>query len=383
MTQKNSLPIIAAIVAILAIGGGAMYYFSNMKKDGAGQEASAPAAGEESSTASSTSSSTSGEPAASAAEEQEATAAAGKIDGVDVKPGNPVVASVDGKDITRVDVFRYIKLMPQNVQQLPPAAIYPLALDQVVNTRLVQNKAEEAGLESDPEVKQQLDLAKQQIIRSIYVQRAVDKEISEGDLKKAYDEYVAKVPEVAEIKASHILVADESKAKDLITQLEGGADFAKLAAANSGDPGNKDKGGDLGWFAKQDMVPEFADAAFKINKGEISKTPVKTQFGWHVVKVEDKRDRPRPSYEEMKPMLQVELRRQKLETMLADWRKDAKIATYDINGDPVKEAPAVAPAAGDAAPAPAPAAEAPAAAPAPEPTPAPAAEAPAETPSAE
>jgi len=367
MSQKNSLPIIAAIVAILAIGGGAAFYFSkNMSKDSASQQASAPApaAGE----ASSASTTASGEPAATEEEKQEA-ANSGEVQGVKVEPGNPVVAKVDGKDITRVDVFRYIKMMPANIQQLPPAAVYPLALDQVVNARLVQNKADTAGLDSDPEVQQQVALAKEQIIRGIYVQRAVDKEISESDLKSAYDDYVKKMPAVQEIKAQHILVDSEDKAKDIIAKLQAGGDFAQLAAQNSNDPGNKDKGGELGWFAQQDMVPEFSAAAFKIEPGHISEAPVKTQFGWHVIKVEDKRTRPAPTYAELKPALQVELRRQKLEAMLADWRKSAEIEKFDINGNPIKaastspqsSAPAssteeVAPAAGDqSAPAQAPA----------------------------
>lgn len=364
--KKISFPLIAGIVAILVVVGGAAVYFTKNMSNGPATEQAAPAAGEASAPTTSTSS---GEPAATAEEEAEATnASGGEVNGVEVKPGNPVVARVDGKDITRVDVFRYIKMMPANIQQLPPSAVYPLALEQVVNTRLVQNKAEEAGLENDAEVQQQLSMAKQQIIRTVYVQREVDKDISESDLKKAYDDLVGKIPATEEVHARHILVADEAKAKDLITQLNDGADFAKLAAANSGDPGNKDKGGDLGWFSKADMVPEFAEAAFKIEKGKIGQTPVKTQFGWHVVKVEDKRNRPKPSFEEVKPMLQVELRRQTLEEKLADWRKTARVETFDINGDPVKEAPApaaseaapadaVAPAAGEAAPAEAPAAE--------------------------
>lgn len=360
---KNNLPLIAGIVAILAIGGGAMFYFS---KNMTNEEAAPVASSTDTSTEPSTGASA--PIPASAEEEAEATAAAGSIEGVEVRPGNPIVAKVDGQPITRVDVFRYIKLMPANIQQLPPAAVYPLALDQVINTRLVQNKAEAAGLESDPEVQEQLSLAKQQIVRSVYVQREVDKQISDGDIKNAYNEYVEKIPAVEEVKAAHILVGDEAKAKDLIEQLKGGADFAKLAAANSGDPGNKDKGGELGWFAKQDMVPEFSEAAFKIEKGQIGDVPVKTQFGWHVIKVEDKRQRPKPTLEEMTPMIQVELRRQKLEGMLKDWRETAAIETFDVNGDPVKaaEAPVAAPAeaapaaGGESAPAEAPAAETPA-----------------------
>lgn len=358
---KNKTPVIAGVIALLVIAGGATFYFSkNMTKEtpAVTAETAAPAdtasgetpAATEEASATAPASGTSGEPAATPEEEQEATkAATAGFNGVEVKPGNPVVAKVDGNDITRVDVFRFIKMMPGNIQQLPPQAVYPLALEQVINTRLVQNKAEDADLENDPEVQQQLAMAKQQIVRSVYVQRALDKEISDSDLKAKYDETVGKTPAVEEIKAAHILVDSEAKAKDIIAKLGTGEDFGKLASENSADPGNKDKGGDLGWFAKQDMVPEFSDAAFKLGKGEVSKEPVKTQFGYHVIKVEDKRERPKPTFEETKQMLQAEVRREKLENMLDGWRKSAQIEKYDINGEPVKEEPQVSPSAGEPA----------------------------------
>lgn len=351
--QKNNTPLIIGAVALLVVlGGGAFFATKNMTKDApetalASADAAAPAAGGDASAAASNS----GEPPATAEEADEVTkaaSAAGSFDGVTVKPGNPVIAKVDGRDITRVDVFRYIKMLPQNIQQLPPNAIYPMAVEQVINTRIVQNKAEDAGLENDPEVLEQLSMAKQQIIRSVYVQRAVDKQITDSELKKLYDEQIGKIPAVEEVKAAHILVDSEAKAKDIIAKLKSGADFAKLAAENSADAGNKNKGGDLGWFAKADMVPEFSEAAFKLAKGAVSETPVKTQFGYHIVKLEDKRERPKPSFAEVKPMLQVEARREKLETMLADWRKTAKIENFDINGDAVKGQADVAPAAGAA-----------------------------------
>ncbi len=352
--QKSNSPIIIGVVALLVVLAGAGFYFTKKSSDA---PASAEMAASEHAPASSANNT--GEPPATADEANEvakAAAAAGSFDGVEVKPGNPVVASVDGQDITRVDVFRYIKMMPAQVQQMPPSAVYPMALDQVVNTRVVQNKAEKSGLENDPEVQQQLDMARQQIIRSVYVQREVDKNISESDMKAKYNDTIGKQPAVQEVKAAHILVDSEAKAQALIAQLKEGADFAKLASENSGDPGNKDKGGDLGWFAKADMVPEFSEAAFKIAKGSVGDAPVKTQFGWHVIKVEDKRDRPKPTFEEVKPMIQVELRREKLEAMLEGWKKTAKIEKFDINGSPVKAQEDVAPAAGEAS-TPAPAAE--------------------------
>jgi peptidyl-prolyl cis-trans isomerase C len=347
--QKSNVPIIIGAVALLVTVAGAGFYFvKDSGKDAVSEEAQVAAPANASSDAP-----VSQEEADAVSQ---AAASTGAVDGVEVKPGNPVVATVDGKPITRVDVFRYIKMMPAQVQQMPPASVYPLALDQVINTRLVQNKAESAGLENDAEVQQQLDMAKQQIIRTVFVQREVDKLISESDIKSKYNDTIGKQPAIEELKASHILVDSEAKAKELIAKLSEGADFAKLAAENSGDPGNKDKGGDLGWFAKSDMVPEFSEAAFKIAKGSVGASPIQTQFGWHVVKVEDKRERPKPTYEEVKPMIQVELRREKLEKMLDGWKKTANVEKFDINGNAVKEQSEVAPAAGETS-APAPAAE--------------------------
>lgn len=352
---KNNLPITIGVLVLLVIAGGSAFYFSrNMTKEA--PATAAQSAGETQAAATATAS---GEPAATPEEVNEAAASAqASFDGIEVQPGNPVVATVDGQDITRVDVYRFIKLMPANIQQLPPQAVYPLALEQVVNTRLVQNKAEAAGLENDPEVREQLDMARQQIIRSVYVQRELDKKITDAEVKAKYNDAIGKSPAVEEINASHILLDSEAAAKDVIAKLEAGGDFAKLAAENSGDPGNKDKGGELGWFSKADMVPAFSEGAFKLGKGEVTKAPIKTQFGWHVVKVTDKRERPKPTLDETRPMIEAELRREKLETILDDWRKTAKIEKFDINGAPVQEHEAVAPAAGDepAAAAPAPAA---------------------------
>lgn len=359
-TSNKTMPVIAGIIVLLAIVGGAAVYFTKDKADtpAASQTAAqTPGTDQAEEPEAAENAGKTADPAPTPEEEDEANKAVA-ADGTEIKKGNPVVAKVDGQEITRVDVYRYIKMMPENVRQLPASAVYPLAMDQVINTRLVQNKAEDAGLENDPEVQAQLSMAKQQIVRSVYVQREVDRQISEADLRKKYDDAVGKVPSIKEIKASHILVSSEDKAKELIAELDKGADFAKLAAQNSADPGNKDKGGDLGWFSKQDMVPEFSDAAFKLGKGEISQTPIKTQFGWHVVKVEDSRDRPKPTFEELKPMIQAEVRREKLEKMLDGWKSAAKIEKFDINGEPLKEGQDVAPAAGNAEPTPAPSPEA-------------------------
>jgi peptidyl-prolyl cis-trans isomerase C len=253
-----------------------------------------------------------------------------------IKEGNPVVAKVDGAEVTRNEVYRFIQSMPANMQQMPAVTVYPVAVDQVINTRLVQNKAEEANITETEIFKKEMEIARQQIARNLYLQQEVDKEITESKVKKAYNEFIKKVPDVEERRARHILLETEAKAKAVIDRLNAGGDFAEVAAELSTGP-TASKGGDLGYFAKTEMVPEFANAAFGLGEGEMTEVPVKTQFGWHVIKVEEIRQRPKPSMDQLEPSIRAELRRSILDELVQEWRKDAKIVQFDINGEPLKE----------------------------------------------
>jgi len=266
----------------------------------------------------------------------EATAKVDLGEGLEVEQGNPVVATVDGKEITRVDVYRFIQTMPANIQQLPATAVYPMALEQVVNTRLVQNRAESANITETDAFKLEMEMAKQQLARNLYLQESVDKKISDGKLDSAYKEYIKKVPDVEERRARHILLETESKAKAVIEKLNAGGKFEELAQELSTGP-TASKGGDLGYFAEGEMVPEFSNKVYSMSKGDVTDAPVKTQFGYHVIKLEDVRKRPKPTMAQLKPALEAELRREILTELLQDWRKDAKIEQFDINGKPLKE----------------------------------------------
>ncbi len=257
-------------------------------------------------------------------------------EGIQVEPGNPVVARVDGKEITRVDVYRFIQTMPANIQQLPAAAVYPMALEQVVNTRIVQNKAEESDVQNTEAFKVELEMAKQQLERNIYLQNQVNNKITDSKLESAYKDYMNNVPEVEERRARHILLEDESKAKAVIEKLNNNGDFVELAKELSVGP-TAPKGGDLGYFAKGEMVPEFSDKVFSMKKGDVTSEPVKTQFGYHVIMLEDTRERPKPTMEQLKPALEAEIRRELLTEMMQDWRESVKIEQFDINGQPLKE----------------------------------------------
>ncbi len=329
---------ILALLAIIAVAG--LVFVSTQMTAEQGSEASAteetasadpsaasetqPAAGEETAEA------------APAAEGEAAAAADPKVGTTEVKPGNPVVAKVGDQEITRVDVFNFITQLPPNMRQLPVEQLYPLALEQVINGKLVEGKIDSDKLAQDPEVLKQIEMAKTQIIRSTFIQQEVDKQLTEDKLKAAYDKMVAEFPKTEEAKAAHILVEDEAKAKEIITKLNDGGDFAALAKENSKDA-TAANGGDLGYFAKTDVVKEFGDAAFGLEKGAYTKEPVKSQFGFHVIKLEDKRTRKPPEFEQAKPMIEGNLRREILDEIVEGWRNDAKIERFDINGDPVKE----------------------------------------------
>jgi peptidyl-prolyl cis-trans isomerase C len=252
-----------------------------------------------------------------------------------IKPGNPVVAKLKGAEVTRLEVFNFIQSLPPQTRQLPLEQLYPMALEQVINSKIIAEKTKDINLDNDAEVKKQLAEAKKQITRTVYIENMVNKKIDEKRLKDVYAEYVKSFPDVDDIKARHILVKDEAKAKDLIKELNSGKDFAELAKANSID-GTAASGGELGYFAKTEVVPAFADAAFALTVGEYSKKPVKTDFGYHIIKVEEKRKRPPAAYNDIKPYLETQVRRQILDETVQAWRDEANIERFDINGDPVE-----------------------------------------------
>ncbi|MBK9563176.1 MAG: peptidylprolyl isomerase [Micavibrio sp.] len=322
----NTALIVLAVIVVAAIGGLA-YFSGKIGKEAPAADNSAIAAA-------------AAQTASAAPADPNAPEAKPPV----LKPGNPVVAKMKGGEVTRLDVFNFIQDLPAQTRQMPLEQLYPLALEQVINSRIIAAKTKNVNLDSDEEVKKRLAAAKTEIVRGVYIEKQVSEKISEDRLKSVYEEYVKNFPDIQDVKARHILVKEEGKAKDLIKQIEGGASFEDLAKANSTD-GTAQNGGDLGYFAKTDVVPAFGDAAFALNIGEFTKKPVKTDFGYHVIKVEEKRKRPPASYDDIKPYLETQVRRQILDETIQAWRKDADIQRFDINGD------AIEPSAGEPAPA--------------------------------
>jgi len=153
-------------------------------------------------------------------------------------------------------------------------------------------------------------------------------------LKPAYDKLVAGLKDDVEVRASHILVDSEDKAKEIIGLLNKGGDFAALAKKGSNDPGSKDKGGDLGFFPREAMVPEFANAAFALEPGKVTAAPIKTQFGWHVIKVDERRARKAPEFTEVKPQLLQEVQQNKVNDAIAALKAKAKVERFAAPGVP-------------------------------------------------
>jgi peptidyl-prolyl cis-trans isomerase C len=249
---------------------------------------------------------------------------------------DPVVAVVNGVELHRSDVVAAQQALPQQYQQLPIEQIYSQLLEQMVTSELVTEAAKKANLADDPEVKKRTAQLQDRVIQDVWIRREVAQAATDKRLHEEYDKYVKNHPPKEEVKASHILVATEDEAKAVIAELEKGGDFAALAKQHSTDP-SKDNGGDLGFFSREEMVPEFSEAAFKLAKGEYTKVPVKSQFGWHVIKVEDRRIS-QPSFEDAKEELTATLTREVITAKIKELHDGAKIQTFALDGSP---APAI------------------------------------------
>ncbi|HZH28851.1 MAG TPA: peptidylprolyl isomerase [Azospirillaceae bacterium] len=247
---------------------------------------------------------------------------------------DPVVARVNGQEIKRSDVTATISQMPPQIQQMPVEIVFPAILDQMISMKLLAGAGYAQNLQNDPDVKERLRRAEERAVQEVYMQRQINARISDDKLRERYKEWVAENPPQDEVRASHILVDSEDKAKDLIKRLQDGADFALLAKENSTDPGSAPTGGDLGYFNEGDMVQPFAQAAFTLSPGALAAAPVKTQFGWHVIKVVDRRQGAVPAFEEVAPQLRNEMQQDVVAGIIEELRGSAKIERLGPDGTP-------------------------------------------------
>ena len=233
------------------------------------------------------------------------------------------VALVNGVSIPQARVDFRVKTAAAQGQPDSPELRKAIRED-MINVEVMVQEAAKLGLDKNPDVVQQTELARQQVLAGAFVQDYAKKHpVSEDQLKQEYDKLKTKLGN-KEYNARHILVETEAEAKDLIARLGKKAKFEKLAA-KSKDAGSAQRGGELGWAVPGNFVPEFANAMLNLKKGEYTKEPVQSQFGWHVIKLDDTRDLKVPSFDEVKPQLQQRLQQQSIKKAIDDLRAKAKI----------------------------------------------------------
>ena len=236
----------------------------------------------------------------------------------------PIVANVNNEDISLETMIHAMNELPPEIQSQPFMSYYEDLLERVIDIKLFAQEGKKMKLDEEPSVRAAIDFVIEKVLMQAFLSKYIQENIKEENLQASYNNFIADETSREEIKASHILMDTESEAIDVINMLNNGDDFAELAKNKSTGPSGP-SGGDLGWFKRGQMVPPFEKAAFSLNKNEISQRPVQTQFGWHVIKIFDKRIPEAPSYENMKSKLIQDLERKIVSKKIQDLRNDALI----------------------------------------------------------
>lgn len=264
---------------------------------------------------------------------QAAGQAAGGAAAASPQPADPVVARVEGQEIRLSDVRDAANELPDELKNAPPGMLYPLILDQLVAQKAIVARARAEGLERDPEVQRRVARATDQELQQALLRREVAPALTEEALRQRYQREGGNRQGEAEVHARHILVSTEAAAREALAEVRRpGADFAEVAKRRSTGPGAQ-QGGDLGFFKKADMIPEFAEAAFALQPGGISE-PVQTSFGWHVIKVEERRTAPAASFEDSQEALRQAAFEETVNAAVERIRNAAKVERFNLDGTP-------------------------------------------------
>ena len=241
---------------------------------------------------------------------------------------DPVLATVNGDEIRRSEIVEAQQNLSEQYRGLPPAMIFPALLEHLIDFKLVVGEGRKANLQEDEAVKRRLARLEDEVIRDVYLARYVGEAITEETLRQRYDEFVKTVSPQEEIKARHILVAAEEEALAVIARINGGDAFEDVAKEKSIGP-SAERGGDLGYFTRDQMVAEFAEVAFNLQPGEMTEAPVKTGFGWHVILVDDRRPGSPPSFEDTRDQLATEMSQEVVAELIQNLRDRAQIERPD------------------------------------------------------
>lgn len=247
------------------------------------------------------------------------------------QPADPVAARIDGFELHQSDVAAAFARLPPEVQQMPLPLIYPQILNQLVGYRLLTVQGRKAKLQDDAEVKARVARFEDTAIQQRYLEKLVDATMTDALLKKRFDEEMAKRPKEFEVRASHILVETEAAARAVLAELAKGTDFAKLARERSID-GAAARGGDLGFFRYEGMIEQFSEAAFAMTEGQVSKEPVRSRHGFHIIKMTGKREAAPPTFEDARDELSQEVARELILAEVNKLKGAAKIELFNIDG---------------------------------------------------
>ena len=245
---------------------------------------------------------------------------------------DPVVAKVNGTEIRQSDLNAAEEDIGQNLPPMAPEAKRDYLITYVTDMVILAKAAEAKKIGDSADFKRKLDIARNKLLMEGLLTAEAKTAVTDEAMKKVYAEATKQMSEEKEVHARHILVEKEDEAKAILADLKKGGDFVAIAKEKSKDPGSKETGGDLGYFTKDQMVPEFADAAFKLDKGQLS-DPIKTQFGWHVLKVEDKRNRPVPEFEKVKDQVETFVVRKAQADLVTKLRAEAKVEKIPPSAD--------------------------------------------------
>lgn len=241
---------------------------------------------------------------------------------------DPLVAKVDGVEIHQSDIAMAEEDLGPNAQQMTPEAKQDYLVGYLTDVILASKAAEGKKIADQKEFQNRITFIRRKLLMELLLTQEGKAAVTDAAMKKVYEEASKQMGGDQEVRARHILVPTEAEAKAILAEVNKGTDFAELAKQKSKDPGAAAEGGDLGWFGKEQMVPEFAETAFKLDKGQVS-DPVKTQFGWHIIKVEDKRTKPVPEFDKVKDQIETYVMRKAQAEYIGKLRETAKIERFD------------------------------------------------------
>lgn len=284
-----------------------------------------------------------GTPPTAAATSPQATAPAaggpdavqGGIQAAPMRGGNdPVVASVEGTPIYLSDMRRDEQSLPPDLRNMPFEALFPILLNRMVDQEALVMLARRDGLENNPEVQKQVQAATDSVLESALLQKDAAPKVTDEAIRARYDQLYGNAKATEEVHARHILVGTEAEADRLIAELKAGADFATLAKKYSEDPDGQ-KGGDLGFFTRNQVEPDFADVVFSMQPGQVASQPIHNEFGWHVVEVLERRLVAPPAFDEVKGAIRTQLEQEAIRQEVALARGQFTIHEWNLNGSPI------------------------------------------------